>query len=195
MIDQITELVKQFGGDAIVNNSSVPNEKNDAVAKETGESLLSGLQGMISEGKLGDLANILGGKSSVSMDNPTIKELTEKVSGSLSQKTGISNEAANGVSASMIPNILGGLLNKAKDSSDSSFNLSDIVSSLTGGDSKSQGGLMDMITSIGGQMGLDQNGDGKVDMQDAVAAVSGNGKSSSKKGGLGGLLGNLFGKK
>ena len=40
-------------------------------------------------------------------------------------------------------------------------------------------------------VGLDQNGDGKVDLSDALSAVSGNGK----KGGLGGSLGGLFGKK
>ncbi len=91
MIEQITDLVKQFGGDAIVNNSSVPNEKNDEVAAETGNSLLSGLQSMISEGKMGDVAELLSGKGSLSMDNPTIKELTSKVTNSLSSKTGISN--------------------------------------------------------------------------------------------------------
>ena len=47
---------------------------------------------------------------------------------------------------------------------------------------------MDAVTKYGGQFGLDQNADGKVDMQDAVAAVSG------KSGGLGGLLGKMFGK-
>lgn len=192
MIEQITDLVKQFGGDAIVNNASVPNEKNDEVAAETGNSLLSGLQSMISEGKMGDIAELLSGKGSLSMDNPTIKELTSKVTNSLSSKTGISNEAASGVSASMIPNILGGLLGKANDSSDSSFNISDIISSLTGGDSSKSGGLMDMVTKYGGQFGLDQNGDGKVDFNDAIAAVSG---GEGKKGGLGGLLGGLFGKK
>ncbi|MEZ4853834.1 hypothetical protein [Flavobacterium sp.] len=191
MIEQITELVKQFGGDAIVNNPSVPNEKNDAVAKETGESLISSLQSMVAEGKLGDLAGLLGGKSEISMDNPTVKELTNKVTNSLSQKTGISNEAAQGISADMIPNILGGLLGKANDKSDSSFNIQDIIKSITGGDANASGGLMDMVTKYGGQFGLDQNGDGKVDMNDAIAAVSGGGK----KGGLGGLLGNLFGKK
>lgn len=191
MIEQITELVKQFGGDAIVNNPAVPNEKNDEVAKETGDSLLSGLQSMVAEGKLGDLASLLGGKTAISMDNSTVKELTDKVTNNLTQKTGISNEAAAGVSANMIPNILGGLLGKANDKSDSSFNIQDIIKSITGGDSKSSGGLMDMITTYGGKMGLDQNGDGKVDISDAISAVSGSGK----KGGLGGLLGSLFGKK
>ena len=31
MFDQLSELVKQFGGEAVVNNPAVPNEQNDAV--------------------------------------------------------------------------------------------------------------------------------------------------------------------
>jgi hypothetical protein len=46
---------------------------------------------------------------------------------------------------------------------------------------------MEAVSKYGGQFGLDQNADGKVDMSDAMAAVS-------KKGGFGGLLGKLFGK-
>jgi len=42
-----------------------------------------------------------------------------------------------------------------------------------------------MLTSV-----LDQNGDGKLDVSDAMSALSG-----KKKGGLAGLLGGLFGKK
>ena len=45
-----------------------------------------------------------------------------------------------------------------------------------------------MVTKYGGMVGLDQDGDGQVGMSDAIAAVSG------KSGGLGGLLGKLFGK-
>ena len=48
------------------------------------------------------------------------------------------------------------------------------------------GGLMDAVTKYGGQFGLDQNADGKVDLDDAAELT--------KKGGLGGLLGKLFGK-
>jgi hypothetical protein len=47
---------------------------------------------------------------------------------------------------------------------------------------------MDAISKYGGQFGLDQDGDGQVGMSDAVAAVTKN------SGGLGGLLGKLFGK-
>ena len=31
MFEQLTELVKQYGSDAVVNNPAVPNEHNEAV--------------------------------------------------------------------------------------------------------------------------------------------------------------------
>ena len=37
MFDQLSELVKQFGGEAVVNNPAVPNEQNDAVMQEAGD--------------------------------------------------------------------------------------------------------------------------------------------------------------
>ena len=87
----------------------------------------------------------------------------------------------------MIPKILGSLIGKAKDPNDSSFNISDLVSAISGGSGQNSG-IMDAISKYGGQFGLDQNADGKVDMSDAIDAVTKNG------GGVGGLLGKLFGK-
>ena len=49
-------------------------------------------------------------------------------------------------------------------------------------------GIIDAISKYGGQFGLDQNADGKVDINDAMSAVSGKG------GGLADVLGKLFGK-
>lgn len=86
----------------------------------------------------------------------------------------------------MIPKILGSLIGKAKDPNDSSFNITDLVSAISGGGQNS--GIMDAISKYGGQFGLDQNADGKVDMSDAIDAVTKN------SGGVGGLLGKLFGK-
>jgi hypothetical protein len=45
---------------------------------------------------------------------------------------------------------------------------------------------MDAITKYGGQFGLDQNKDGKVDLQDAITAVN------TKSSGLGGFLSKFF---
>ncbi|ESU25124.1 hypothetical protein FEDK69T_00910 [Flavobacterium enshiense DK69] len=183
MLDQISELVKQFGGDAIVRNPSVPNEHNEAVMNETGNSILLGLQNMVAQGNVNDIAGLLNG-GNIDASNPVVKQLTEQLSGNLGQKFGLSSNAASDVAGNMIPNVLGSLIGKANDPNQPGFNVSDIVNSIGGGS-----GLMDAITKYGGQFGLDQNRDGKVDINDATAAVSG------KSGGfLSGILSKLFGK-
>ncbi len=63
MLDQLSELVKQFGGEAIVNNQQVSNEQNEAVMNETSDSILSGLKEMAASGNVNDLAGLLKGGS------------------------------------------------------------------------------------------------------------------------------------
>lgn len=185
MLDQLTELVKQYGNDAVINNRDVPNEHNEGVMDEASTSIFSGLQQIVSEGGTQQLAELFKGDNAGSSNNPVVQKLTEQLSGNLGQKFGLDNAAASGVAGSLIPKVLGSLIGKAKNPNDSSFEISDLVNSISGGSGNS--GLMDAISKYGGQFGLDQNNDGKVDMGDAMAAVS-------KKGGLGGLLGRLFGK-
>ena len=185
MFDQLTELVKQYGGDAVVNNPAVPNEQNEAVLEEANGSILSGLKDMVASGNIGDLAGMLSGKTPIDMNNPVVAELAGKVTGNLGEKFGLSPDAAGSVAGGLIPQVLSGLVNKAKDPNQPGFNIQDIIAGISNGQG---GGLMDMVTKYGGQFGLDQDGDGQVGMSDAVAAVS------KKSGGLGGLLGKLFGK-
>ena len=185
MFEQLTELVKQYGSDAVVNNPAVPNEHNEAVMEEANGSILSGLKDMVSSGNVGDLAGMLSGKTPIDMNNPVVAELAGKVTSNLGEKFGLSQDAAGSVAGGLIPQVLSGLVNKAKDPNQPGFNIQDIIASISNGQG---GGLMDMVTKYGGQFGLDQDGDGQVGMSDAVAAVT------KKSGGLGGLLGKLFGK-
>jgi hypothetical protein len=185
MFEQLSNLVKQFGGDAVVNNPAVPNEHNEAVMSEASSSIMDGLKNIVSNGNIADIAGMFQGDNAGDNSNPVVKSVIEQVSGNLGSKFGLSNEVSSDVAQNLIPQVLGGLVNKAKDPHDSSINVSDIVDSISGGNS---GGIMDAISNYGGQLGLDQDGDGKVGISDAVAAVS------KKSGGLGGLLGKLFGR-
>lgn len=185
MLEQLSNLVKQFGGDAVVNNTAVPNEQNDAVMNEASTSILDGLKGMVANGNVSDIADLFQGNNASDASNPVVQQLTEKLTGSLGEKFGLDHEAATGVAGNLIPQVLGGLINKAKDPQDQSFNVSDIINTISGGNG---GGIMDAISKYGGQFGLDQDGDGQVGISDAVAAVT------KKSGGLGGFLGKLFGK-
>lgn len=183
MLDQLTQLAKQFGQEAVVNNKAIPNELNESIVNETGNSLMAGLQKMASEGNFEQLAGLLQGNNA-NASNPAVKDLVNQVSGNLGQKFNIDSNAANGIASNMIPQILGSLIGNAKDPNVKGFEMSDLVNAISG---SGNAGLMEAVSKYGGQFGLDQNNDGKVDMQDAMAAVT-------KKGGLGGLLGKFLGK-
>ncbi|MBP4137672.1 DUF937 domain-containing protein [Flavobacterium geliluteum] len=185
MFEQLSQLVQQYGGDAVVKNNAVPNEQNEDVMKEASSSIFSGLKKIAAEGGTEQLAGLFQGKS-IDSSNPVVKQLTEQLTGSLGQKFGLSSETSSGVAASMIPQVLSALVNKAKDPNDSSFQISDIISAISGNSGQASS-IMDTISKYGMQFGLDQNGDGKVDLGDASALAS-------SKGGIGGLLGKLFGK-
>lgn len=185
MFEQLTQLVQQYGGDAVVNNTAIPNEHNEAVISETSTSIFAGLQKIASEGGGEQLASLFSGKSPIDSSNPVVQQITQQLSGNLGEKFGLSTGAASGVATSMIPQILSSLVNKTKDPNDSSFQLSDIISSISGNGGQASG-IMETINKYGMQFGLDQNNDGKVDVADAMAL--------GKSGGLGGLLGKLFGK-
>ena len=187
MFEQLMQIVQQFGNDAVVKNNSIPNEHNQAVLNETGNSIFSSLQKIATKGNLSQLASLLQGND-INTTNPTVQEITNNVTGSLTEKFGLSNATVSEITTNIIPQILSALINKAKDPQDASFNLSDIISSLTGGNTAQNSGITEAISKYGEQFGLDQNADGEVNMEDAIAAVT------KKSGGLGELFGKLFGK-
>nr|WP_315251458.1 DUF937 domain-containing protein [uncultured Flavobacterium sp.] len=185
MFEQLTQLVQQFGQDDVVKNNAIPNEQNEAVMEEAGNSIFSSLQKMASEGGVEKLAGLLQGNNAQDSSNPAVQQITKQLSGSLGEKFGLDSGTASGVAGSLIPKILGGLVNKTNDPNDS-FQISDLIGAISGGSGQASG-IMDAISKYGTQFGLDQNADGKLDMNDAIAAT----KSS---GGIGGILGKLFGK-
>ncbi|PWA09343.1 DUF937 domain-containing protein [Flavobacterium laiguense] len=185
MFEQLTQLVQQYGQEAVVKNDAIPNEHNEAVIEEAGNSIFSSLQKIASEGGVEKLASLLQGNNAQDPSNPAVQQITQQLTGSLGEKFGLNNSAAAGVAESLIPQILGGLVNKTNDPNDS-FQITDLLGAITGGGAQSAG-IMDAISKYGTQFGLDQNADGKLDMQDALAVT----KSG---GGISGFLGKLFGK-
>ncbi len=111
------------------------------------------------------------------------------VENQISQQTGVSSLNVSKIIAMLAPIVMGML---GKQTSQSQANN-------TGGLGNILGGLLGAggasTSSVGGGILasiLDQDGDGQLGVGDLLSAVSGSNKSS---GGLGGLLGGLFGKK
>ncbi len=149
-----------------------------ALGKHDG-SILDNLSGFLGSGDTSDgdgiLSHILGGKRST-------------VESAISKQTGVNSSQVSSILTMLAPVIMGYLGKQTKSSGNvtNSSGLGGLLGGLLGSSGSASGG--NILSSI-----LDQDGDGQVGLNDAIAAVSGKGKSSG--GGLLGMLGRLFGKK
>ena len=62
MLEQISELVKQFGRQAVVENPDVPNEENNAVLAEATKTITGGMQNMLAGGGFEDIISMFTGR-------------------------------------------------------------------------------------------------------------------------------------
>jgi hypothetical protein len=176
---------------AMQNNAATPEGQSGLLGALLGGkhdgSILDNLSGFLTGGDHSDGATILG---------HVLGNDQENVQNNLSQNTGVSSDKIGMIMKMAAPILMGYLAKQAQGSglntsgaTASGGGISDILGGLLGGGGQTQtqqaptqsaGGSI--LTSV-----LDQNGDGQLDMGDAMAAVE-------KRGGLGGLLGKIFGK-
>ncbi|WP_130735026.1 DUF937 domain-containing protein [Flavobacterium sp. J27] len=161
-------LLSGNGAEGLIN--AVTSGKHDG-------SILDNLSGFINGGDFSDGSKILG---------HLLGDKLGAVENGISEKTGVSSSIITKILPMLAPIIMGYLGKQTKNEGVSDgAGLGSILGSLLGGSSSDSGSLGGtLLTSV-----LDQNNDGKVDVNDAITAVT------KKKGGLGGLLGSLFGKK
>ena len=139
-------------------------------------SLLDNLGGMLGNGTINteDGSKILG---------HVLGENQTNLESNLSQSTGVSSDKIGMILKMAAPILMAFLANKAKSGNiQNSTDLGGLLGGLLGGNQQTTGSGSSIVTSV-----LDQDGDGQLGLNDAVTAVT-------KKGGLGGLLGKLFGK-
>lgn len=195
MLEVLQGLIQQAGQGAVVQNPEVPNEHNEGVMSEVMQGLMGGLSNQAnSQGGLGSLIGLLGGGAGNSgnlMSNPIVGSIAQSVIGNLMEKFGLSNSAAAGVVGSMLPSVLGGLINKTNDPNDSSIDMGGLMGAITGG--KTSGIDFGSLLS----QGAGALADGKLDMNDLMnlAGSAMGGQKQQGGGGLGSLLGGLFGGK
>ncbi|TWI91394.1 hypothetical protein LX66_0763 [Chitinophaga japonensis] len=196
MLDQLLNLVKENAQGAVVNNPAVPNEQNEAVMQAATASIASGLQEEMASGHAAQVVSLLGGTSTATdPQNPVVSRISGNFMDTLLKKFNLDAGSAGQIAGSLIPTVLGSLVKKTNDPNDGSFNLQGILNSLTGG--KAQGmdlsGILGRLTSGG----LDRDGDGDVDLQDIMGALSSGARQQQQEqpagGGLGGMLKNLLG--
>lgn len=197
---QIISSVGQQAGTTEGETSSVLNSalptllnamQNNASTEQGAGGLLGALLGGKHDGGLLDNLGGLMGNGGVDTEDGgkilghVLGDNQANVENSISQSTGVSSDKIGMILKIAAPILMAFLANKARNSNvQNGTDLGGLLGSLLGGGQSQQaqtsGG--NILTSV-----LDQDGDGQLGVGDAVAAAT-------KKGGLGGLLGKLFGK-
>lgn len=156
MLENLNQLVKENVQDAIVNNSDVPNEKNEEAISAASGSIVDALKQQLSSGNIGNLLDAFKG------GNAEGSTVAQKAASGFTDKLaamGINMDAAKNIAASVIPSIVGKLVNKTNDPNDSSFNIQDVIAKVSGPDGKFD--LSDVTRMFTEK--TDVNGDGKDD--------------------------------
>jgi hypothetical protein len=183
----LTSLLPTLVG-AMQNNAATPDGLSGLLGAITGGKhdggILDNLSGFLGNDDQTDGGNILGHVLGGNQEN---------VQNNLAQSTGVGSDKIGMIMKIAGPILMAYLAKKAmsggltNNPAQSGGGLTDILGGLLGGGDQpqaapAQSGGGNILTSM-----LDQDGDGELGMSDAIAAAT-------KQGGIGGLLGGLFGK-
>ena len=143
MFDNLLKLVQENAGEAIVNNPAIPDEKNDAAINVASEGIMDHLKQLGAGGGLDSVLSIFQGGNAGS--HPEIANMAGNVAGKLMSNFGIDATQAQGIVQHLIPQVMEKFVSKTNDPNDNSFNLQDIIGSVTGG-----GDLGDILSKVKG---------------------------------------------
>lgn len=168
MLDNLFNLVKSFSGDAIINNPAIPNEHNDAAVQVASSSIFDTLKNAASNGNLNDIVSMFNGGGNNASSSALASVMHSDMVQNLMHKFGLDQGAANNIASNVLPNAISSFVNKTNDPNDSSFNIQDIISKISGGN-------------------------GGFDVGNLVSQFTGSGNNSQAGGGIMDSLKGLFG--
>lgn len=168
MLDQLMQLVRESGQQTVVENPAVPNEQNEAVMHEASSSIMGSMQNLLKSGGPGAVQSLFEGVQSGNTSNPALQQTTNHFSENLMQKFGMNAGTAQSIAGSIIPMVLGKLMNRSGGAGGGS-DIGNILGSLTGGaGTGQQGGMLGNLSAMGAKFGLDKDKDGDVDVNDLM---------------------------
>lgn len=202
MLEQILDLVKQSSQNTVVANPDVPNESNNAVMAEAAKTITGGLQNVISGGGLQSILSMFTGggqgqgQQSI-LSNPIVSMMIGHLANNLVRKLNLSPAVANGISNNLIPSVLNNLIGKTQSNApeDNGFNLTDLISSFTGGNAAQSNaggagfdfqGLLNQVAGNGG-------GNAMPDISSIINTVTQQAQQNQQQGGGSGLAGLIQG--
>ena len=140
MLDQLINLVKHFGQKSVVDNKDVPNEHNEAILADATQTIGGGFQNILAGGGFQNILDLFrkgknssgggGGLLKSSIVSMMVGYFINKLMG----KYNLSRSTASQVSNGLIPNVLGGLIDRTTSHApeNDKFDFNDLLGALTG---------------------------------------------------------------
>jgi uncharacterized protein YidB (DUF937 family) len=151
MLDQLTKLVEQHAGKAIVQNDAVPNQNNNAAIQEVANQIFNGLKTQVAQGNVQQVVSMFKGQNAQNVSsNPLVSNLINQVSSSLAQKFGMSPQAAQNIAQSLLPTVMNSFVQKTNDPNNNEFDLQNMMQGFTG---NSKFDVSSVVNQIGGKAG------------------------------------------
>lgn len=174
MLEQLLDLVKNFGKDTVVENPEIPNEQNNEVLADATRTITSGLQNVMAGGGLENILDLFkgggqsgGGGVAGLLKNPMVTMMVGHFISKLVGKYNMSPASASAVANNLIPNVLNGVITETNNPDNPGFTLDGLIGSLTGGNgSGSQ--LQDILNQFTGGGNTASGGGGGFDLQDLI---------------------------
>jgi hypothetical protein len=190
MLDQLFNIVKNFGQETVVKNPDVPNEYNQEVMADATHTIAGGFKNMVAGGGLENIIDLFkgGGVSNAGggggigglMKNPIVSMMIGHFVSKLVGKYSMSPSVASNVANTIIPNSINSLIEKTKDPNNKNLNLDGFINSIIGGG--------------GSEVQPAQTGGGGGPLQNLIEKFTGGGGDNNNSGGGGFNIQDLIGK-
>lgn len=141
MLDQLINIVKQFGKDSVENNPEVPNEYNQEVMADATKTIASGFQNVLAGGGFQNILDLFkgagtgnksGGGIGNLLKNPMVSMMIGYFISKLVSKYKMTPTAASNIANTLIPNSLNSLIAQTYDPNNEKATLDNLVGELVG---------------------------------------------------------------
>jgi len=126
MIDKIMAMVREFSEDAIINNTLIPNDKNEIAIETTTLSLMEHFKDEASAGYGRSMLSIFKRKDDPEL-NPSVDRVSNKVAVDLAKRLDIDPASASSVVRRIIPSIINKVRSKIQNPDDHDFEVYDLI--------------------------------------------------------------------
>jgi hypothetical protein len=195
MLENLFQLIKDYGQEEVVNNPDIPNEHNEAVMAEASHAVAGTLQQALAQGNMQEVMSLFNSNSSAQiMSSPVAQNMQAGFMDNITNKLGINKNVAIGLAATLIPMVISKMVKRTRSTAetDNGFDLGNLISSLTGGQRSGGGGfdIGSLVSQFTG--GGPSNGAGGFDLGDIISQVTSGANQQQSAGGLSSIISNFF---